>query len=127
VNFVQVTGAATGGGTVISAQGSDSNVEFITRPKGNANNTLQDGNSTAGLQVIARAASGDSFLTVQRDVSVVNLGVGGGATNADIRLTPKGTGNVRFGTRTASADAAITGYIEIKDSGGTVRRLAVIG
>ena len=33
---------------------------------------------------------------------------------------------VKFGARTASGDAAITGYIEIKDSGGTVRKLAVI-
>jgi hypothetical protein len=55
------------------------------------------------------------------------LSTNGSDTNIDLTLTPKGTGNVRFGTRTASADAAITGYIEIKDSGGTIRRLAVIG
>jgi hypothetical protein len=41
-------------------------------------------------------------------------------------LTPKGAGAVRFGTLTASADAPITGYITIKDSDGTVRKLAVI-
>jgi hypothetical protein len=48
-------------------------------------------------------------------------------TNIDVRLTPKGTGNVRFGTLTATADAPITGYIEIKSAtDGTVRKLAVI-
>lgn len=47
-------------------------------------------------------------------------------TNLDLRLDAKGTGRVRFGTRTANADAPITGYIEVKDTGGTVRKLAII-
>lgn len=47
-------------------------------------------------------------------------------TNIDLQLTPKGSGNVRFGTFTASADAPVTGYITIKDAGGTLRKLAVI-
>jgi hypothetical protein len=46
--------------------------------------------------------------------------------NIDIRLVPKGDGLVRLGARTASSDAAITGYITVKDSGGTTRKLAVI-
>jgi hypothetical protein len=70
VNYVQVTGSATGGRPTISSQGSD--------------------------------------------------------TNIDLALTPKGTGNVRFGTYTANMALTVQGYIEIKDSGGTVRRLAVI-
>ena len=70
VNWLQVTGAATGGAPVVSARGSD--------------------------------------------------------TNIDLALTPKGTGNVRFGTLTATSDVAITGFIEIKDSAGNVRKLAVI-
>jgi hypothetical protein len=68
VNYLQVTGAATGGSPVLSAQGSD--------------------------------------------------------TNIDLSLTPKGTGNVRFGTYTGTI-LTPTGYVEIKDSGGTVRRLLV--
>jgi hypothetical protein len=51
----------------------------------------------------------------------------GSDTDIDLRLIPKGAGNVRFGVRVGSADAPVTGYIEIKDTGGTVRRLAVIG
>ena len=51
----------------------------------------------------------------------------GSDADIDIRLIPKGIGKVRMGTRVASADAPITGYIEIKDAGGTLRRLAVIG
>lgn len=51
---------------------------------------------------------------------------GTGDDNLDVRLTPAGTGNVRFGTHTATADTAVSGYIEIKDAGGTIRKLAVI-
>lgn len=50
----------------------------------------------------------------------------GADTNVDLSLIPKGTGNVRFGSHTTTADVAITGYITIKDAGGTVRKLAVI-
>ena len=70
VNYVQVTGAATGASPVISVQGSNADI--------------------------------------------------------DLSLTPKGTGNVRFGTYTASMALTVQGYIEIKDSGGTIRKLAVI-
>jgi hypothetical protein len=68
VNYVQVTGAATGSGPTISAQGSNADIDF--------------------------------------------------------NIAAKGTGNVRFGTYTAGVLAA-TGYITIKDSGGTTRRLLV--
>jgi hypothetical protein len=47
-------------------------------------------------------------------------------TNIDLFLYPKGSGHVKYGTFTASSDAPISGYIEIKDSFGSVRKLAVI-
>ena len=47
-------------------------------------------------------------------------------TDIDLRLTPKGVGNVRFGVFTSSADAPIDGYITIKDFAGNVRKLATI-
>ena len=50
----------------------------------------------------------------------------GSDTNIDIRLIPKGTGVLRFGTWTTSADVAVNGYITIKDSAGTVRKIATI-
>jgi hypothetical protein len=52
------------------------------------------------------------------------LDVGGSDTNIDLRLAGKGTGAVRFGTYTAGV-VTQAGYVEIKDSGGTVRRLLV--
>jgi hypothetical protein len=49
------------------------------------------------------------------------------STDIDVWLQPKGTGNARFGDRVASADQVVTGYIEIKDNTGAIRKLAVIG
>ena len=50
----------------------------------------------------------------------------GDDTNIDLRLLPKGTGNIRFGTWTSNADAAVNGYVTIKDSAGNTRKLATI-
>lgn len=55
-----------------------------------------------------------------------NIVAFGGDTNIDIQLTPKGTGNVRFGTWTSNADAPVNGYVTIKDAAGNVRKLATI-
>ncbi len=52
--------------------------------------------------------------------------VSGSNANQDIKLNPIGTGKVRFGTHTASSDAAVSGYITIKDAAGNLRKLAVI-
>lgn len=58
--------------------------------------------------------------------SALNVMAAGTDTDIDLRFTPKGAGAVRFGTHTSNADAPISGYITIKDAGGTVRKLAVI-
>lgn len=50
----------------------------------------------------------------------------GAAADVDLRLLGKGAGLVRFGAVTTNADAPVTGYITIKDSSGTTRKLAVI-
>jgi hypothetical protein len=50
----------------------------------------------------------------------------GSHANQDIKVEPIGTGKVRFGTRVATSDTAVSGYIEIKDAGGTIRKLAII-
>jgi len=51
---------------------------------------------------------------------------GSGDDNMDVRLTPAGTGNVRFGTHSAVGAETITGFITIKDAAGNARKLAVI-
>jgi hypothetical protein len=50
----------------------------------------------------------------------------GSDSSIDLSLETKGGGALRFGTFTSGSDAAITGYITIKDSSGVVRKLAII-
>lgn len=50
----------------------------------------------------------------------------GSDTNVDLELSGKGSGVLRFGVHTANVDVPVTGYISIKDSGGSIRKLAVI-
>jgi hypothetical protein len=50
----------------------------------------------------------------------------GSDTNIDIELRPKGTGRVWVGAWTTNADAAVNGYITVKDSTGTLRKIATI-
>jgi hypothetical protein len=93
--------------------------------------------SSAGVWSLG-ATVGSESLRVTPVASAVNyLNVSGGATggsptvavagsdtNIDLTLTPKGTGNVRFGTYTAGI-LAQAGYIQIKDAAGNTRNLLV--
>lgn len=130
VNYVQVTGAATGGATVISAQGSDANAGLWFQAKGTGNIRFDTraGASIGFLIADSGSAVNANWMQVTGAAasSAPALSVAGTDTNIDLTLTPKGTGNVRFGTYTANMALVIQGYIEIKDSGGTVRKLAVI-
>jgi hypothetical protein len=126
VNYVQVTGNATGGGPSLSAQGSDSNVSLVYIGKGIGGHVFTSGNGANIQLVINNTTSAVNFH--QFTGSATGFGVvhsaAGSDTNIDLTLTPKGTGNVRFGTYTGTI-LTPTGYVEIKDSGGTVRRLLV--
>jgi hypothetical protein len=59
-------------------------------------------------------------------VNITAETLGTGADNLDIVLTPAGNGNLKFGTHSAIAAETVTGYIVIKDAGGTTRKLAVV-
>lgn len=132
VNYVQVTGAATGGRPTISAQGSDTNVGLTFISKGSSRTAAFFNNNAASSFQFSIGLAGTTNAVNYLNANGVaassspELTAEGTDTNLDIRFTPKGTGNVRFGTFTSNADTAVTGYITIKDSGGTVRKLAVI-
>lgn len=57
---------------------------------------------------------------------VVTGSAQGTDSNIDIALTPKGSGVLKFGTHSAIAAESVTGYITIKDAGGTSRKIAVV-
>jgi hypothetical protein len=124
VNYVQVTGAATGSGPIISTVGSDTNVGLAFRSKGSG--FISFGQDSTNQFEIIRTASAVNRLRVTGSTAgnAPIMSAEGTDTNIDLSLTPKGTGNVRFGTFTDTI-LTPTGYVEIKDSGGTVRRLLV--
>jgi hypothetical protein len=127
VNYLNVQGATTTNFPYFTAQGSDTNVSAGMYSKGTG--ALFFGSNSGTSQfVISHTASAVNYLQVTGSATgfPVTFSAQGSDTNIDLQLTPKGTGNVRFGTLTANADAPITGYITIRDSGGTLRKLAVI-
>lgn len=75
-------------------------------------------NSLCGISIFPNPSEADG-----PTVSAIGSG---SAINIDLNFRAKGNGYIKFGTRIATADAPISGYIEIKDSLGNVRKLAVI-
>jgi hypothetical protein len=128
VNYVQVTGAATGNGVTVSSQGSDANIGLNLTTKGTFGGTFRNSAGSIVFSWDHSNSSTENYIGVASNIStgVPIVSARGAGTNIDLALTPKGTGNVRFGTYTANMALTIQGYIEIKDSGGTVRKLAVI-
>jgi hypothetical protein len=135
VNYLQVTGGATGGPPVITAQGSDTNISLYVKAKGtgfvvNQSNTATYFQNLSGATqfIVGSVASSVNYINAAGGATgnAPGLYAQGTDTNVDLALVPQGTGRVRFGTLTATSDVAITGYIEIKDSAGNVRKLAVI-
>jgi hypothetical protein len=129
VNYLSAFGSVTGQTPTISAQGSDTNIPLGLSSKGTSGLTFYT-NAFGNIQLnIAHTASAVNYLQITGGIVTTGFPIVsavGTDTNIDLAINPKGTGNVRFGTLTANADAPITGYITIKDSAGTVRKLAVI-
>ena len=128
VNYVQVTGNATTARPRIDFTGSDTNVggAFVAKGSG-AFVFASDANASTIQFFISRTGSATNYLQVTGGATgsaPVLSAQGSSDADVDITFTPKGAGAVRFGTYTASV-LTPTGYISIKDSGGTTRRLLV--
>jgi hypothetical protein len=118
VNFVQVSGAATGSGPSISAQGSDGNASLLINSKGNSDLFLRAG--TAGW--VSLEPGGNRAFAVRHITSQVNyLTVWGSAAagnnttlsaeyssaaNVAINLVPKGNAAVMITGNTTGIIAA---------------------
>ncbi len=126
VNRWNVQGSATGSGTYLDAVGSDTNISANVSAKGAEVVRLRSNGKTA-FQAFAESALAVNY--VQADASVagspVKLSAQGSDSVIDLQLFPKGAGSyVQFGTDwTSTGDVVCNGYVPIKDSGGTVRKL----
>jgi hypothetical protein len=126
VNYWRIQGSPTNSGVQFQATGSDTNVSGLISSKGTSG--LGFYTNTFGQQQfqISHTASAVNYVQVTGAATGSGPTISAQGSNADIdfNIAAKGTGNVRFGTYTAGVLVA-TGYITIKDSGGTTRRLLV--
>lgn len=88
-------------------------------------------NTSGGAQFeVAHSASSVNhpYVRGSSSGSPVILGASGADSVIDLALYPKGSGSyVRLGSGfTSSDDVAVTGYIQVKDNSGTIRKLAII-
>lgn len=122
VNSMRGASAATGGSPSLFATGSDTNIGASLFSKGTGRASL----GADFVPVISAdvGASGNTNVLVRSNPGELQVILESAAANADMTLIPKGTGAVRFGTYAASG-LAVTGYITVKDAGGTTRRLLV--
>jgi hypothetical protein len=125
VNYVVVSGAATGTSPALGVGGSNANVSFIFQTKGSGGYGFYTNYSTAQLGV-SHTASAVNYLQITGAVTTgaPELSAQGSDTNINLKLNPKGTGVLQFGTYTAGV-LSPTGYITITDAAGTSRRLLV--
>lgn len=126
VNYIDADGVATGNRPTISSKGSDTNVGLDVASKGTGIILIRPGGVTAIYA--AYTASGVNYIEASAGSTgnPAALRAQGSDTNVDLRLTGQGTGVLRFGTHTALGGESVTGYITIKDDGGTSRKVAVV-
>ena len=127
VRGLRVTGSNISGAVSVAAYGETGgnvNFRFSTQNLGYIDFSM---NGKRGLQLMP-VANSVNYAKITQSIagSPVVYGADGDDTNIDLIFTPKGTGRVRLAPFTAGSDAAITGYVEVKDTSGTLRKLAVI-
>jgi hypothetical protein len=131
INYLSTTDAITGNLPRLQALGADTNVGIFFIAKGTSPHRFfsQGGIANEEFRVGGVNSAPVNFTHIygtNAGGTNVVISAAGSSVDLDIRLLPKGAGTVRFGSRTATADAPITGFITVKDDTGTVRKLAVI-
>lgn len=131
INYLRINNASNTNLPSIVAAGGDTDIGIQLRTKGTQAIRFQSQNSGTAdeFRVGGINSSPVNFLWAYGTNSgqqAAVLGASGTDSNIDIVFTPKGTGTLKFGTWTSNADAAINGYVTIKDSAGNTRKLATI-
>ena len=130
-NYLSLFNSAAASYPAIAASGSDTDIGVFYRAKGTAPHRFFSQDSLSNEEFRAGGVNSAPVNYVHAYGTNASggravLSATGADTNVDMQLVTKGTGVVRFGTHTGTADTAVSGYIEIKDASGTIRKLAVI-
>jgi hypothetical protein len=125
VNYLQVTGSATGSAPALTVQGSDTNAALNLASKGLSNIVLVS-NGVIAATALNLSSAAVNYISLRGNTTgnAPSIVATGSDTNIDFYLQTTGTGVLQFGTYTAGI-VAQAGYITIKDAGGTTRRLLV--
>lgn len=109
VNYLQVTGAATGAAPVFSVAGSDTNIGMTLRSKG----TGEIGFSINGWTQFAvqNVAIAPDYPVAGGGSLQAYIGVAGSNTNVPLLLTSKGLGQVRLMTNTNNSLAFTADFV----------------
>jgi hypothetical protein len=93
VNYLQVTGNATTGGPILSAQGSDTNVSINYTGKGTGGHVFSSGNVSNIQFVVSNTTSAVNYVQVSGNVtgSGVSISSNGSDTNIGIGYIAKGS------------------------------------
>jgi hypothetical protein len=113
VNYVQVTGAATGGTVNISAQGSDGNISLSLQSKATGAIRFLTGNGAENFRVNP-VSSTVNYISASGSIAGASPSFASSGSDADINLTlvPKGLGIVLMNQQTPAAVTA-TGTLTI--------------
>ena len=92
---------------------------------------LRNGTASQALRVYATFTDAGNYerasLSCDGDTATLAAETAGtGASDMDVALVPVGDGRVKFGAHSTLGSETVTGYIEIKDSSGAIRKLAVL-
>lgn len=94
VNYVQVTGGATTGRPIISAQGSDTNISIGYDAKNAGGHNFKAGGNTQVLINNSASAVNSLNLTGSATTQAIPLSATGTDTNISMAFQPKGTGAI---------------------------------
>ena len=127
VNNFRFQGSATGSFPGMYVDGADTNIGLGYRTKGTGPHFFYtQGGSAPQFGILHSASTVDYLVVVGSATAIPRFEAIGASADIDIRFLPKGTGKMRFGTHSAIGAETVTGSIEIKDAGGTLRKLAVV-
>jgi hypothetical protein len=126
VNYLRFVGSVTGGVADVSVDGSDINAPFSVSAKGTGSVRLRSNGANAFLALSESSAVNQITARARATGGAAQIEATGTDADIDLALESKGSGYVRLGTHAGLAGETLSGYITIKDSGGTVRKLAVV-
>jgi hypothetical protein len=122
VNFLSLTGSATGNAATLSAAGSDTNIDIALTPKGTG--VVRDANGNIRAVPKSGASKTSSYSLVKADVGqFIEIGTGGSITIPDATFA---TGDILSLFNNTTGDITVTCTITTAYIGGTDTNKATV-